>query len=190
MVLIRAFLTLRLARCGLFSAALNWPRFVLARLVLPCLVLSCLVLSCLVVVGAFFVSPVLASERVISHPHQQLALFGYDPVAYFADGEARLGSAEHETLHGRLVWRFSNAGNLQAFLEAPDRFIPAYGGHGALQVARGAIADGHPQVWLELGGRIFLFRDAASRYAFLLEADSLLVRADTQWPELRETLAP
>lgn len=133
---------------------------------------------------------VMANERIISDPSDRVALFGFDPVAYLADGEAREGLPDFELVRDRLVWRFANAGNMEAFVQDPERFVPAYGGHGALMVSRGAVAIGHPAVWLAVGGRVFLFRDQASRYAFLLEAAALIDLADAAWPDVRDTLAP
>ncbi|MFK7791197.1 MAG: YHS domain-containing (seleno)protein [Devosiaceae bacterium] len=147
-------------------------------------------------VAAFFSAALLlpsgvtGSERIVSNPDFQLALFGYDPVAYFADGEAREGTAEYEVLHENLAWRFASAGNLEAFLAEPSLFLPAFGGHGALFVARGTATPGHPEIWVSLGGRVFFFKNVASRYAFLLEAERMIVDADANWALLRETLAP
>ena len=131
-----------------------------------------------------------ANERIISDPSDQLALFGYDPVAYLADGEARRGLPAFETIYAGLVWRFANEGNLQAFVDDPEYFIPAYGGHSAYMMAQGAITAGHPDIWIRLGGRVLFFHTAAARYAFLLEAEALLTRADLEWPNLRDTLSP
>jgi hypothetical protein len=131
-----------------------------------------------------------ANERIISDPNHQIALFGYDSVAYLADGQPRLGTSEFEVIYERLVWRFANEGNMLAFVDDPQRFVPSFGGHDALMVARGAAAVGQPTVWWALGGRVFLFRNAASRYAFLLEAATQIQEADAAWPQVRETLSP
>lgn len=144
----------------------------------------------LLIMVSSLISVAQANERIISDPNHLLALFGYDPVAYLADGEPRRGVAEFEVIYERLVWRFANEGNMLAFVDDPDRFVPAYGGHGALMVARGAATVGQPTIWWSVGGRVFFFRDAASRYAFLLEAAAQIRQADTAWPELRETLSP
>ena len=136
------------------------------------------------------ISHAAANERIISEPNSQLALFGYDAVAYSADGEPRVGLAEHEVIYAGLVWRFANEGNRQAFVQEPARFVPAYGGHSALMVARGATADGHPEISLVLGGRVFLFHSIAARYAFLLEAERNLSLADANWPDLEQQLSP
>lgn len=131
-----------------------------------------------------------ANERILSNPNFQLALHGYDPVAYTADGEARVGLESHELLFRGLVWRFANAGNRMAFEAEPDRYVPAYGGYCALAAAEGIAAAAQPDVFADLGGRVFLFRSPAARYAFLLEAETLMLRADTVWPDVIRTLSP
>lgn len=151
--------------------------------------MALIALAMLAATGLFAIAA-HANERIISDPNHQIALFGYDPVAYLADGQPRLGGSEFEVIYDRLVWRFANEGNMQAFADDPLRFVPAYGGHDALMVSRGAAAVGQPTVWWALGGRVFLFRNAASRYAFLLEAAAQIRLADTAWPQVRETLSP
>jgi YHS domain-containing protein len=135
-------------------------------------------------------SPGLANERILSNPNFQLALYGYDPVAYTADAEARLGQESQELLYRGLVWRFANEGNKVAFEAEPDRYLPAYGGYCALAAADGIAVAAQPDVFAILGNRVFLFRSPAARYAFLLEAETLIGRADSLWPEVIRTLSP
>lgn len=143
------------------------------------------------VVGAgVFSSPVWANERILSNPNFQLALHGYDPVAYTADGIARVGLENHELLYEGLVWRFANEGNRIAFEAEPDSYIPAYGGHCALAAAEGIAAAAQPDIFATAGSRVFLFRSPAARYAFLLEAETLTARADALWLDVIRTLSP
>jgi hypothetical protein len=151
---------------------------------------------CLLLVGALLLGlpaalrPGMANEQILSRPDQQLALYGYDPVAYFADDGARLGLAEHEMVYRRLVFRFANAGNMEAFEADPLRYLPAYGGYCAHQAASGFAAAAHPEVYLVLGQRLFLFSSPAARYAFLLEGAPGIAEADARWPQVLEVLAP
>src|SRR5258708_37287663 len=87
--------------------------------------------------GLFFVpqSRAATTELVISDPLTGIALYGFDPVAYFVDGEAREGSAGFELKHAGLVWRFLNEGNRAAFAERPGGYMPRFGG---LRPLRGA----------------------------------------------------
>jgi len=57
-----------------------------------------------------------------------LALNGYDVVAYFTAGEARLGEEAIRAEHGGLTYRFSSTAHREAFREAPERYLPQYGG--------------------------------------------------------------
>ena len=54
-----------------------------------------LVLGMALMVGGLMVGPVPASavttERIVVDRHTGLAIFGYDPVAYFVDGAVREG---------------------------------------------------------------------------------------------------
>ena len=135
-------------------------------------------------------APALATERIVSDPDQRLALYGYDPVAYQADGEPRVGGEEHELIYQRLVWRFANQGNHDAFAEDPERYIPAYGGHDPYAITRGSALVGHPETYVEIGGRIFLFHSRANLIAFLMEADFHLIEAEQYRPDACRTLAP
>src|SRR5260221_13756807 len=73
-----------------------------------------------------------ATELVISDPLTGIALYGFDPVAYFVDGEAREGLAGFELKHAGLVWRFRNEGNRAAFAERPGGYMPRFGGYDPL----------------------------------------------------------
>lgn len=149
-----------------------------------------LLLVAVVVAAGILSAPVLANERILSDPNFQLALHGYDPVAYSADGAARMGQESHELLYQRLVWRFANEGNKLAFEAAPESYIPAYGGYCALAAADALAAAAQPDIFATVGGRVFLFRSPAARYAFLLEAETLITRADSMWPDVVRTLSP
>lgn len=58
-------------------------------------------------------------------PATGIALYGFDAVAYFVDGEARQGLAGFELKHAGLVWRFRDEGNRAAFAARPGDYMPA-----------------------------------------------------------------
>ena len=67
-----------------------------------------------------------------------LAISGFDPVAYFTDGKARLGRADLELSQGGAVWRFGNWANRAAFEADPGVYTPRFGGFDPVAIARGA----------------------------------------------------
>jgi hypothetical protein len=141
-------------------------------------------------VVALLLGPALAAtnERIVADRHSGLAMWGYDPVAYHLDGAARQGSAAFETEHDGLMWRFVNAGNLDAFRERPDDYLPAFGGFDPPMVARKAAVPGNPEVFAIWNGKLLLFRNEASRERFFSDPGSIFHAAEAGWAEAAKTL--
>ena len=95
-----------------------------------------------------------------------LAIDGFDPVAYFVDAAPKHGRAGLELRSGGATWRFQNEGNRAAFAGDPDVYMPRFGGHDPMAVARGAATPGHPELWLIAEQRLYLFYSAEARAAF------------------------
>ena len=131
-----------------------------------------------------------ALNVVVSDERSGLAIFGFDPVAYFTDAAAEPGVPEFELRHGGVVWRFRNSGNRSAFAANPEIYMPQYGGHDPVSVGRGASAAGHPRLWLIARQRLYLFYSAAARAAFVEDPDRAIELAERRWPEVMATLVP
>jgi hypothetical protein len=130
------------------------------------------------------------SERTALDRQTGLAIYGYDPVAYFTEAEARRGRLDYEHFTEGATWRFRNAGNRAAFMDRPDVYLPRFGGHDPSSIARGVAVPGHPELWLIHSGRLYLFANAAGRVAFKANPDQMSAAAESEWPEVRERLTP
>jgi len=130
------------------------------------------------------------TERLVADRHTGLALYGYDPVAYFTDAEALMGRPEFELSFAGAVWRFRNEGNRAAFQDRPDVYMPAFGGYDVLAVGRGAAVPARPQYWLVIDQRLYLFESPSARDAFAADPGKALAAAQARWPELLKTLVP
>ena len=95
-----------------------------------------------------------------------LAIEGFDPVAYFVDGQASVGLAEFEASAAGAVWRFRNEGNRASFAAHPEIYGPQFGGYDPVDVARGVTVAGNPWFWLISGQRLYLFGREDNRKAF------------------------
>jgi hypothetical protein len=144
------------------------------------------------VMGAFEHGPAGAAttERVVVDRHTGLALYGFDPVAYFTDAEPLIGRPEFELSFAGAVWRFRNEGNRAAFRDRPDVYMPLFGGYDVLAIARGAAVPGNPGYWAVLNERLYLFESEAARAAFAADPGKLVAAAQAKWPELLKTLVP
>lgn len=130
------------------------------------------------------------TERLVVDWHSGLAIDGYDPVAYFTDGQSLPGSADWEYHHAGAIWRFCNVGNRAAFAGHPDVYMPQFGGYDPVGVAHGVAVAGNPNVWLISGERLYLFYDRERQQTFIANSDRLIADAQRKWPALKLTLNP
>lgn len=90
---------------------------------------------------------------------ENLAIQGYDPVAYFPEGGgiALLGDVALEIEHEGALYRFSSQNNLNLFLSNPDKYEPAHGGWCSTAMAMGQKIVIVPERFIVKGDRLFLF---------------------------------
>ena len=130
------------------------------------------------------------TERLVVDWHTGLALYGFDPVAYFADAKPTMGRADFEYSHAGAIWRFGNEGNRAAFVEHAEVYMPRYGGYDPVALARGVARPGHPTMWLIDHDRLYLFASAASRDEFAADPQKSAAAADARWPGVMRALVP
>lgn len=142
--------------------------------------------------GSWPVARVLAAttELVVTDRNSGLAIYGFDPVAYFTDNKARTGDENLEFNHAGAAWRFANEGNLAAFTKDPDVYMPQFGGYDPVAVSEGIVRPGHPEFFSIYHDRLFLFYSAEAKKAFEEEPDIKTRQADANWPVVIKMLAP
>lgn len=150
---------------------------------------AALIVAAALAAGGIAAGTAATNEQIVSDPHTGLAISGYDPVAYFTDAQARPGLASLERGLGGVVWRFRNEGNRAAFVRNPEVYMPQFGGYDPVAVARGASAPGHPELWLVVDSRLYLFYDAKARAAFAADPAHVRAEAERRWPQVRHQLA-
>ncbi len=129
------------------------------------------------------------TERVVTSRFSGIAIEGFDPVAYFVDGQPVLGLPEFEAWQSGVVWRFHNEGNRASFLAHPEVYGPQFGGYDPVDIARGVTVAGNPRFWVISGERLYLFGFEANRDAFAANPRHFLKRANARWPALEQGLA-
>jgi hypothetical protein len=130
------------------------------------------------------------TERVVTDPQSGLAIGGFDPVAYFTDGQPRLGSPDFEFRAENVIWRFRNEGNRAAFAADVHVYRPRFGGYDPMAIARGVGTAGHPEIWAIAGNRLYLFYNEEARARFLADPYPAIAAADEKWAEVLRTLVP
>jgi hypothetical protein len=130
------------------------------------------------------------TERIVTDRHTGLAIFGFDPVAYFVDARPVPGKPEFELRVEQAIWHFHNEGNRAAFAQRPDIYMPRYGGYDPIALARGVARPGNPAVWRIEGERLYLFYDEQGRDDFDSDPGKVISAADERWPGVMQGLTP
>ncbi|MGA0601389.1 YHS domain-containing (seleno)protein [Caulobacter sp. KR2-114] len=113
-----------------------------------------------------------------------LALSGYDAVAYFDQGRPVMGLAQFSTDWKGAQFRFVSAAHLARFKANPAAYAPQYGGYCAWAVSQGHTAKGDPTVWKLVGGKLYLNYDAAVQQRWQQDIPGNIGRADRNWPQV------
>jgi YHS domain-containing protein len=141
----------------------------------------------LCIVGAgLAVSPAAVAEKppVYTGVFDDLAVGGYDPVAYFTTGKPTEGTTAHEYKYKNATWRFATAANLEAFKTNPDKYAPQYGGYCAWAAAQGYTAKGDPKAWKLFNGKLYLNYDANIQKKWEADIPGFIARGDANWPAI------
>ena len=131
-------------------------------------------------------APVAAKEPVYTGTFSNLAVSGYDPVAYFTDGKPVEGSAAFEHKWNGATWRFASAKNLEAFKADPQAYAPQYGGYCAWAVSQGYTASSDPNAWRIVGRKLYLNYNREVQQTWEKDAAGNIVKADGNWPKVLE----
>ncbi len=138
------------------------------------------------VLWALATTPRAGQAQAVNVDRTNLALQGYDPVAYFTDQRAVPGSPQFAATHEGATYRFASAAHRDAFVAEPTRFVPAYGGYCAYGVSRGYKVKVDPEAFHVANGRLYLNYDKGVQKTWLQDIPGYIAKADQNWPGLKE----
>jgi hypothetical protein len=113
-----------------------------------------------------------------------LALMGYDPVSYFEGAQPALGDpAIGFRWHG-ILYHFVSEQHRKAFVARPRRYLPQYGGYCAYAVSEGTTADGDPQLWAVVDGKLYLNNNPVAKKTWDENRPGRIKAGDRNWPRI------
>jgi hypothetical protein len=86
-----------------------------------------------------------------------LAIKGYDPVAYFADGRPVRGLPEIAYEWDEHRYRFASAEHRDLFKADPVRYAPQFANFCAMSLAKGELVEADPESWLINANKLYIF---------------------------------
>ena len=110
-----------------------------------------------------------------------IAVNGYDVVAYFTDSNAVKGTEEHAVSWKDAKWLFAKAEHASLFKANPDKYAPQYGGYCAFGCSRGYKAKTDPDAWTIVNGKLYLNYNAAVKNTWSRDMENYIKKSDAAW---------
>lgn len=135
---------------------------------------------------ALLVTSVFGADLVNAEKQSNLALQGYDPVAFFTDAKPMKGSSSFTTTYHGYAYRFASEEHRMEFQNNPEKYLPAFGGFCAFGVSKGKLVPVEIDTWEIVDGRLILQNSQAVKKKFSEDKESNLRKADANWPQLAD----
>ncbi|MEQ9402429.1 MAG: YHS domain-containing (seleno)protein [Cyclobacteriaceae bacterium] len=114
------------------------------------------------------------------------AIKGYDPVAYFTQGEAIEGDEKFSFEWKGAVWHFSSEENMNTFMEKPESYAPQFGGYCAWAVSQGYTYRTSPEAWKIVDGKLYLNYSVGVQKKWEANQTELIKSGEANWPKVLE----
>lgn len=126
----------------------------------------------------------VAADPVYTGFLSNVAVQGYDPVAYFTDARPVKGTADYAVEYKGAEFRFASAEHKSAFEADPEKYAPQYGGYCAWAMAQGYTAKGDAQFWRIVDDKLYLNYDAKVQQTWETDIAGFIQKADAAWPSV------
>ena len=117
-----------------------------------------------------------------------VAIYGYDPVAYFTAGKAIKGKKEFAVNASGVTYYCSNQTNQQLFIDNYKKYEPQYGGWCAYAMgASGEKVEIDPGTFKIVNGKLYLFYNAYfnnTLNSWNKDETNLKNKADKNWANI------
>lgn len=129
-------------------------------------------------------APARAGQPPVNVTRAGLGAGGYDVVAYMTEGRAVEGQPAFETSWNGARWRFASAEHRDLFLRDPAKYAPQFGGYCAWAVSRGYTADGDPEAWSVVDGKLYLNYSKRVRDMWSRDIPGNIAKGRANWPKV------
>ena len=128
------------------------------------------------------------ADELIDQTLGGIAIQGYDPVAYFTEGQAIKGSVEFSYDWLGSTWQFASAEHRDRFAADPVKYAPQYGGYCASGMAGGQTSSADPKAWRIVDGKLYLMSSPGMFSSWADDAPEEIKKADAHWELLKADL--
>jgi len=123
----------------------------------------------------------LFADEISTGRFSNVAIGGYDPVAYHLQKTPVKGSSDFSTIWKGAEWRFVSRDNLNLFETKPEVYAPIFGGFCANAMSEGKKVRGNPKIWRIYKENLYLFYSKKGRESWDADTDNKIALAIEYW---------
>lgn len=124
-----------------------------------------------------------SGESLINKGADNVAIEGYDTVAYFTQDRAVRGSKDYEFEWHDTRWQFSSVEHRDLFAADPEKYAPQFGGLCAGAMRRGVVVKADPEAWTIVDGRLYMKVNKSFRDEWRQDIANNIKQANAVWAE-------
>ena len=129
-------------------------------------------------------STAFALDEINTPWFSNVAIEGYDPVAYFLESKPVEGSKSYQSKWSGASWHFKSAENKALFEADPEKYAPQYGGYCAWAASQNTVAGIEPEQWTIVDGKLYLNYNEEVKGQWLVDTTKHILDGDKNWPGL------
>jgi YHS domain-containing protein len=122
-----------------------------------------------------------AADVHINADANDVAIHGYDPVAYFSGSGPAKGKSKFSASYEDAIYHFSSASNRDAFRADPSKYAPQFGGYCAMGVALNKKLDVDPMAWHIEDGKLYLNLNKQVQKKWFEDVPGNIATAERNW---------
>jgi YHS domain-containing protein len=137
-------------------------------------------------VTVFGFMALFANAEIYTPWHNNIAVSGYDTVAYFTEHQAIKGKAEFSWEYQQAQWHFSSQNSLDLFIKNPEQYAPQFGGHCANGLSDDHKVSANPENWRIIDDKLYLFYSKWGREQWASNVPEQIKLAQSYWVKVKE----
>ena len=123
----------------------------------------------------------LSFASAVNTGDNDVAIHGYDPVAYFTMNKPIEGKAKYTATHDGAIYRFSSAENRDLFKANTEKYAPQFGGYCAMGVALNKKLDVDPSAFYITDNKLYLNLNKDVQKKWLEDVPANVHTAERVW---------
>lgn len=138
----------------------------------------------LIVLLLLFSSNTFAADPINSSIFGNVAIDGFDTVAYWTENKAVEGSKKYTYKWNGAKWRFSSQENMDLFKSNPEKYLPEYGGYCAWAMSDGRTASIEGEAFTFHNEKLYLNYNMKVMAEWRADKDLFIEQANIEYPKV------